>query len=139
MNTQPEEEDFSIEKASSNIGLMKIAQALFGGINSISEPVAPIDKTLSAEEYVSITHNHLLFHSHSDQIIECVNDYANLRVEQAKEETITFLKKCIDSCDEQIENFVNNGMDELTGGLSAMKCAYQVVLRQIQPGLFYGN
>ena len=49
---------------------------------------------------------------------------------EEKERMIQFITKCINSCDEQIEIFVNSGMGELTGGSAAMKCAYQVILNE---------
>ena len=56
-----------------------------------SEPVAPIDKTLSSEDYLN-NHYKRLGHSSFTEaglpaiVKEFMTDFANLRVEQAKEE-----------------------------------------------------
>ena len=68
-------------------------------------------------------------------LMKTMESFASMRVEQEKEDEkermIQFLTKCTNACDEQIERFVNSGMDELTGGSAAMKCAYQVILNEL--------
>jgi hypothetical protein len=41
-------------------------------------------KSLSAEEFITITHKHLLFHQHSNQIIQIMESFASMRVAEER-------------------------------------------------------
>jgi len=67
-----------------------------------SEPVAPIDKTLTAESVLSqfesfkdTNDGRDETHYYHDNVIEAMESYANLRVEQAKEEERKEAKICV--------------------------------------------